>query len=122
LTIQKQILAKQGVIPSPETRVSDLTQVFMQSANIAISKNPELSANNIIRFRVNATPEIQSQFKGIVFYGYGRKGDIEKNLPPGAGKAGDIIYDAQQAGFLIFDNEGNTYRLRSINIRSYSER
>jgi hypothetical protein len=102
-------LAKQGVIPSPETRVSDLTQVFMQSANIAISKNPELSANNIIRFRVNATPEIQSQFKGYVDYTYDNKGKVVR-VPP-KGEPGNIIYDAGTSDFLIFDNQGDTYRL-----------
>jgi hypothetical protein len=102
-------LAKQGVIPSPETRVSDLTQVFMQSANIAISKNPELAANNIIRFRVNATPEIQSQFKGYVDYTYDNKGKVVR-VPP-KGEPGNIIYDAGTSDFLIFDNQGDTYRL-----------
>jgi hypothetical protein len=102
-------LAKQGVIPSPETRVSDLTQVFMQSANIAISKNPELAANNIIRFRVNAAPEIQSQFKGYVDYTYDNKGKVVR-VPP-KGEPGDIIYDAGTSDFLIFDNQGDTYRL-----------
>jgi hypothetical protein len=102
-------LAKQGVIPSPETRVSDLTEVFMQSANIAISKNPELAANNIIRFRVNATPEIQSQFKGYVDYTYDNKGKVVR-VPP-KGEPGNIIYDAGTSDFLIFDNQGDTYRL-----------
>jgi hypothetical protein len=102
-------LAKQGVIPSPETRVSDLTQVFMESANIAISKNPELAANNIIRFRVNAAPEIQSQFKGYVDYTYDNKGKVVR-VPP-KGEPGNIIYDAGTSDFLIFDNQGDTYRL-----------
>jgi hypothetical protein len=105
-------LAKQGVIPSPETRVSDLTQVFMQSANIAISKNPELAANNIIRFRVNATPEIQSQFKGYVDYTYDNKGKVVR-VPP-KGEPGNIIYDAGTSEFLIFDNQGDTYRLNPL--------
>ena len=105
-------LAKKGVIPSPETRVSDLTQVFMQSANIAISKNPELAANNIIRFRVNATPEIQSQFKGYVDYTYDNKGKVVR-VPP-KGEPGNIIYDAGTSDFLIFDNQGDTYRLNPL--------
>jgi hypothetical protein len=105
-------LAKQGVIPSPETRVSDLTQVFMQSANIAISKNPELAANNIIRFRVNAAPEIQSQFKGYVDYTYDNKGNVVR-VPP-TGEPGNIIYDAGTSDFLIFDNQGQTYRLNPL--------
>jgi hypothetical protein len=105
-------LAKKGVIPSPETRVSDLTQVFMQSDNIAISKNPELAANNIIRFRVNAAPEIQSQFKGYVDYTYDNKGKVVR-VPP-KGEPGDIIYDAGTSEFLIFDNQGDTYRLNPL--------
>ena len=105
-------LAKQGVIPSPETRVSDLTQVFMESDNIAISKNPELAANNIIRFRVNATPEIQSQFKGYVDYTYDNKGKVVR-VPP-KGEPGNIIYDAGTSDFLIFDNQGDTYRLNPL--------
>ena len=105
-------LAKKGVIPSPETRVSDLTEVFMGSANIAISKNPELAANNIIRFRVNATPEIQSQFKGYVDYTYDNKGKVVR-VPP-KGEPGNIIYDAGTSEFLIFDNQGDTYRLNPL--------
>jgi len=105
-------LAKKGVIPSPETRVSDLTEVFMGSANIAISKNPELAANNIIRFRVNATPEIQSQFKGYVDYTYDNKGKVVR-VPP-KGEPGNIIYDAGTSDFLIFDNQGDTYRLNPL--------
>jgi hypothetical protein len=105
-------LAKKGVIPSPEARVSDLTQVFMESDNIAISKNPELAANNIIRFRVNATPEIQSQFKGYVDYTYDNKGKVVR-VPP-KGEPGNIIYDAGTSDFLIFDNQGDTYRLNPL--------
>jgi hypothetical protein len=101
--------AKKGVIPSPETRVSDLTEVFMESNNIAIAKNPELAANNIIRFRVNATPEIQSQFKGYVDYTYDNKGNTVR-VPP-TGEPGSIIYDPGTSDFLIFDNQGDTYRL-----------
>jgi len=104
--------AKKGVIPSPETRVSDLTQVFMESDNIAIAKNPELAANNIIRFRVNATPEIQSQFKGYVDYTYDNKGNVVR-VPP-TGEPGNIIYDPGTSDFLIFDNQGQTYRLSPL--------
>lgn len=105
-------LAKKGVIPSPETRVSDLTQVFMESDNIAIAKNPELAANNIIRFRVNASPEIQSQFKGYVDYTYDNKGNTVR-VPP-TGEPGSIIYDPGTSDFLIFDNQGETYKLNPL--------
>jgi hypothetical protein len=104
--------AKKGVIPSPETRVSDLTEVFMESNNIAIAKNPELAANNIIRFRVNSTPEIQSQFKGYVDYTYDNKGNVVR-VPP-TGEPGNIIYDPGTSDFLIFDNQGQTYRLNPL--------
>jgi len=104
--------AKKGVIPSPETRVSDLTEVFMESNNIAIAKNPELAANNIIRFRVSATPEIQSQFKGYVDYTYDNKGNVVR-VPP-TGEPGNIIYDPGTSDFLIFDNQGETYRLNPL--------
>lgn len=104
--------AKKGVIPSPETRVSDLTQVFMESDNIAIAKNPELAANNIIRFRVNASPEIQSQFKGYVDYTYDNKGNTVR-VPP-TGEPGSIIYDPGTSDFLIFDNQGDTYKLNPL--------
>ena len=105
-------LAKKGVIPSPETRVSDLTQVFMESDNIAIAKNPELAANNIIRFRVNASPEIQSRFKGYVDYTYDNKGNTVR-VPP-TGEPGNIIYDPGTSDFLIFDNQGETYKLNPL--------
>ena len=84
----------------------------MESDNIAIAKNPELAANNIIRFRVNATPEIQSQFKGYVDYTYDTKGNVVR-VPP-TGEPGNIIYDPGTSDFLIFDNQGQTYRLSPL--------
>ena len=101
--------AKKGVIPSPETRVLDLTETFAESDNLAVARNPNLTANNVVRFRVNASPEIQSKFKGFVNYGYGTGGNIVRAEP--TGQPGDIFYDPQTADFLILDNQGNTYRL-----------
>lgn len=102
--------AKKGVIPSIITQQMDRERSYAESGNLELKKSPDFHSRKTVNFERTAPPEILNNYKGIVFYGYGRKGDIEKNLPPGAGKAGDIIYDPQQAGFLIFDNEGNTYR------------
>ena len=101
--------AKKGVIPSPQTQVLDLTETFAESDNLAVARNPNLTANNVVRFRVNASPEIQSKFKGFVNYGYGTGGNIVRAEP--TGQPGDIFYDPQTADFLILDNQGNTYRL-----------
>jgi hypothetical protein len=101
--------AKKGVIPSPETRVLDLTETFAESDNLAVKQKPNLTANNLVRFQVNASPEIQSKFKGFVNYGYGTGGNIVRAEP--TGQPGDIFYDPQTADFLILDNQGNTYRL-----------
>ena len=101
--------AKRGVIPSPETRVLELTETFAESDNLAVKQNPNLTANNLIRFQVNASPEIQSKYKGFVKYGYGTGGNIVRSEP--TGQPGDIFYDPQTADFLILDNQGNTYRL-----------
>jgi len=102
--------AKKGVIPSIITQQMDRERSYAESGNLELKKSPDFHARKTVNFERTAPPEILKNYRGIVFYGYGRKGDIEKNLPPGAGKAGDIIYDPQQADFLIFDNEGNTYR------------
>jgi len=101
--------AKKGVIPSPETRVLDLTETFAESDNLAVAQKPNLTANNLVRFQVNASPEIQSKFKGFVKYGYGTGGNIVRSEP--TGQPGDIFYDPETADFLILDNQGNTYRL-----------
>ena len=101
--------AKKGVIPSPETRVLDLTETFAKSDNLAVAQKPNLTANNLVRFQVNASPEIQSKFKGFVKYGYGTGGNIVRAEP--TGQPGDIFYDPETAYFLILDNQGNTYRL-----------
>jgi len=101
--------AKKGVVPSPETRVLDLTETFAESDNLAVAQKPNLTANNLVRFQVNASPEIQSKFKGFVKYGYGTGGNIVRSEP--TGQPGDIFYDPETADFLILDNQGNTYRL-----------
>ena len=105
-------LARKGVIPSPETRVDTLTQVFMENDNVALSADPELHANNVIRFRVNASPETQSKFKGYVKYSYNTKDPSGPliSIPP-KGNPGDIIYDPGEVIFKIFDNQGELYNL-----------
>ena len=108
-------LAKKGVIPSPETRVSDLTQVFMENDNPALSADPELHANNIIRFRVNASPETQAKFKGYVKYNYNIKNPTAPLIPiPPRGNPGDIVYDPGEVTFKIFDNQGELYNLSPL--------
>jgi hypothetical protein len=101
--------AKKGVVPSPETRVLDLTETFAESDNLAVKQKPNLTANNLVRFQVNAAPELQARFKGFINYGYGTGGNIVRAEP--TGQPGDIFYDPQTADFLILDNQGNTYRL-----------
>ena len=101
--------AKKGVVPSPETRVLDLTETFAESDNLAVAQNPNLTASKLVRFQVNASPELQSRYKGFVNYGYGTGGNIVRAEP--TGQPGDIFYDPQTADFLILDNQGNTYRL-----------
>ena len=104
--------AKRGVIPSPETRVLDLTETFAESDNLAVKQNPNLTANNLVRFQVNASPEIQSKFKGFVKYGYDKGGKPVKIQP--IGQPGDIYYDPGTADFIIFDNQGNDYKLNPL--------
>ena len=104
--------AKQGVIPSPETRVLDLTKLFSESDNLEVASNPNLTASNIVKFQVNASPEIQSKFKGIVRYGYDNKGGIARVEP--TGPAGSIFYDPKTADFLVLDNQGQTYVLNPL--------
>ena len=104
--------AKRGVIPSPETQVLDLTETFAESDNLAVKQNPNLTANNVVRFRTNAAPELQARFKGFINYGYGTGGNIVRAEP--TGQPGDIFYDPKTADFLILDNQGNTYRLNPL--------
>jgi hypothetical protein len=104
--------AKKGVIPSPETRVLDLTETFAESDNLLVAQNPNLTASKLVRFQVNASPELQSKFKGFVNYGYGTGGNIVRAEP--TGQPGDIYYDPGTAEFIIFDNQGNSYNLNSL--------
>ena len=115
--------AKKGVIPSPETRIDTLTQVFKESDNIALSADPELHANNIIRFRVNADPKIQAKFKGYIKYDYNRKDPTAPLVPvPFKGKPGSIIYDPGEVTFKIFDNQGQSYNLNPLTYEAEEER
>jgi len=102
--------AKAGVIPSIITQQMEREKSYTDSGNLLLQQSPDFHARKTVNFERSAPAEILKDYKGVVFYGYGRKGDIEKTIPPGAGKAGDIIYDPQQSDFFIFDNEGNTYK------------
>ena len=104
--------AKKGVIPSPQTQVLDLTETFAESDNLLVAQNPNLTASKLVRFQVNASPELQSKFKGFVNYGYGTGGNIVRAEP--TGQPGDIYYDPGTAEFIIFDNQGNSYNLNSL--------
>jgi len=102
--------AKAGVIPSIITQQMEREKSYTDSGNLLLQQSPDFHARKTVNFERSAPPEVLKNYKGVVFYGYGRKGDIEKTIPPGAGQAGDIIYDPQQSDFFIFDNQGNTYR------------
>jgi len=102
--------AKAGVIPSIITQQMSREESYLKGSNLELQKAPDFHARKTVYFERTAPPEILKNYKGVVYYNYGRGGDIEKTLPPGAGEAGDIIYDPQQSDFLIFDNQGNTYR------------
>jgi hypothetical protein len=102
--------AKAGVIPSIITQQMDREQSYKESDNLELRKAPDFHARKTVNFERTAPPEILENYKGIIFYGYGQKGGVDEIMPPGAGKAGDIIYDPKQSGFFIFDNQGNTYR------------
>jgi hypothetical protein len=102
--------AKKGVIPSIITQQMSREESYLKGSNLELQKAPDFHARKTVNFERTAPPEILKNYKGVVYYNYGRGGDIEKTLPPGAGNAGDIIYDPQQSDFFIFDNQGNTYR------------
>ena len=102
--------AKAGVIPSIITQQMQREESYLKSGNLELEKSPDFHARKTVNFERTAPPEILKNYKGIVYYGYGRSGKVEQTFPPGAGNAGDIIYDPQQSDFFIFDNQGNTYR------------
>ena len=102
--------AKAGVIPSIITQQMGREESYAESGNLELLKSPDFHARKTVNFERTAPPEILKNYKGIVYYGYGQKGNIDRVIPPGAGDAGDIIYDPQQSDFFIFDNQGNTYR------------
>ena len=102
--------AKAGVIPSIITQQMDRQQSYAESSNLELKKSPDFHSRKTVNFERTAPPEILKNYKGVVYYGYGQRGGIDRVIPPGAGNAGDIIYDPQQSDFFIFDNQGNTYR------------
>ena len=102
--------AKKGVIPSIITQQMEREKRYAESDNLQLQMQPDFHARKTVNFERTASPEVLENYKGIVYYGYGMSGKVEQTFPPGAGKAGDIIYDPQQSDFFIFDNEGNTYK------------
>ena len=102
--------AKKGVIPSIITQQMSREESYLKGSNLELQKAPDFHARKTVNFERTAPPEILKNYKGVVYYGYGQKGGIDRVIPPGAGEAGDIIYDPQQSDFFIFDNQGNTYR------------
>jgi hypothetical protein len=105
-------LAKPGVIPSIITQQIDREKSYIESGNLELQKSPDFHARKTVNFERSAPPEILKKYKGIVFYDYGRSGNVEQFVP--GGEAGDIIYDPKQSDFFIFDNEGNTYRYNPL--------
>ncbi len=100
------------VRPAFENVVTKRAEAFMQSKNPAVKQNPTLTAQNYIRFTREASPEIQSKFKGFKPYTRDNKGNIVET--PYEGKPGEIIYDPISQEFLVFDNTGNTYILNPL--------
>ena len=100
------------VRPAFENVVTKRAEAFMQSKNPAVKQNPTLTAQNYIRFTREASPEIQSKFKGFKPYTRDNKGNIVES--PYEGKPGEIIYDPISQEFLVFDNTGNTYILNPL--------
>jgi len=101
------------VRPAFENVVTKRAEAFMQSKNPAVKQNPTLTAQNYIRFTREASPEIQSKFKGFKPYTRDQKGNIIED-PSFEGRPGEIIYDPISMDFLVFDNTGNTYILNPL--------
>jgi hypothetical protein len=102
--------AKAGVIPSIITQQMEREKSYAGSDNLQLQMQPDFHARKTVNFERTAPPEVLEKYKGIVYYGFGMSGKVEQTFPPGAGNAGDIIYDPKQSDFFIFDNQGNTYR------------
>ena len=100
------------VRPAFENVVTKRAEAFMQSKNPAVKQNPTLTAQNYIRFTREASPEIQSKFKGFKPYTRDNKGNIVES--PYKGKPGEIIYDPISQEFLVFDNTGETFILNPL--------
>ena len=109
LKVGKEFRTEQ-VTPAFENVVASLTETYQESKNPAVKASPNLSAFNVTKFRREASPEIQSKYKGFKPYTFDRKGNILA-LPTDQYQPGDIIYDPVTTDFLIFDNAGGTYRL-----------
>ncbi len=100
------------VTPAFENIVTKRAEAFMESKNPAVKSNPIMTAQNYIRFTREASPEIQSRFKGFKPYTRDNKGNIEE--VPYQGEPGEIIYDPISKEFLVFDNTGETFILNHL--------
>lgn len=98
------------VRPAFENVVADLSEMYSDSKNPAVKLAPDLTAFNVTKFRREASPELISKFKGFKPYSFDNQGNVAE-LPLSGYEAGDIVYDPKTADFLVFDNQGNTYRL-----------
>ena len=101
------------VTPAFENVVTKRAEAFMQSKNPAVKLNPIMTAQNYIRFTREASPEIQSRFKGFKPYIRDQKGNIIED-PSFEGEPGEIIYDPISKEFLVFDNTGETFILNHL--------
>ena len=109
LKVGKEFRTEQ-VTPAFENVVASLTETYQDSKNPAVKQSPNQTAFNVTKFRREASPEIQSRYKGFKPYTFDRKGNIIP-LPTDQYQPGDIIYDPETSDFLIFDNAGGTYKL-----------
>ena len=100
------------VRPAFENVVTSRAEAFSLSRNPAVKANPVITAQNYIRFTREASPEIQSKFKGFKPYTFDNNGNIVE--VPYEGKPGEIIYDPISKEFLVFDNTGETFLLNPL--------
>ena len=102
------------VTPAFENVVSNNASMFENSKNPAVKAAPHQTAINITKFTREADPKIQSKYKGFKPYTYNTKNGELMELPTTRFSAGDIIYDAYNSDFLVFDNTGGTYKLNPL--------
>tara|TARA_R100000908_G_scaffold52676_1_gene27982 strand:+ start:152 stop:982 length:831 start_codon:yes stop_codon:yes gene_type:complete len=102
----------QQVTPAFENVVDSLTSTYQDSKNPAVKSVPNQTAFNVTKFRREASPEIQSKYKGFKPYTRDNKGNVVE--VPYQGKPGEIVYDPISQEFLVFDNTGSTFNLNRL--------